>query len=220
MTLVVAHRGMPAVAPDNSLAGFAAAVEAGADAVELDVRRRSDGVLVCHHDSGDAAGAPTLAEAIATVGGRVPLQVDVKETGFEEEVTAQLAAALAPDRYWLTSLEDASIARFRRLDPRIRCALTLGRERPTPYVRTRLSELYPFRRVDACGALELAPEVRLVQLGLGRRARRRGVGLMVWTVDDERRLRWLFERVRPATVITNRLELALWVRAGRSRPER
>lgn len=215
MTLVVAHRGMPGVAPDNSLAGFAAAVDAGADAVELDVRRRSDGLLVCHHDSGDAPGAPALADAVATVGGRIPIQVDVKETGFEEELLAELSAALPPDRYWLTSLEDASLARFRRLAPRVRCALTLGRDHPRPYLRTRLSELRPFQRAARCGVREVAPEVRLVQLGLGRSARRRGLGLMVWTVDDERRLRWLFEHVRPATVITNRVELALWARDSR-----
>lgn len=213
MTLVVAHRGMPVVAPDNSLEGFAAAVAAGADAVELDVRRRPDGVLVCHHDRADAPGAPTLAVAIDVVAGRVPIQVDVKESGWEQELLAQLRESLPPDRYWITSLEDATVAAVRRLAPDVRCALTLGREHPRPYLRTRLSELHPFARAAACGATELAPEVRLVQLGLGRRAARRGVGLMVWTVDDERRLRWLFERVRPATVITNDVELALRIRA-------
>ena len=214
MTLVVAHRGMPRLAPDNSLEGFAAAVEAGADAVELDVRRRSDGVLVCHHDWAEAPGAPTLAAAIDAVSGRVPIQVDVKESGYERELLAQLHASLAPGHYWITSLEDATVAAVRRVAPEVRCALTLGREHPRPYMRTRLSELYPFARAAACGAPELAPEVRLVQLGLGRRAARRGIGLMVWTVDDERRLRWLFQRVRPETVITNDVELALRVRAG------
>ena len=212
-TLVIGHRGMPAAAPDNSLAGFAAAVAAGADAIELDVRARADGVLVCHHDDGDAPHAPTLAEALATVAGRVPLHVDLKHPGFEADLISQLAASLARDRFWITSLDDASVAALRRLDARVRCALTLGREAPRPYLRTRLSELFPFRRAAACDATELAPHVRLVELGLARRARRRGLPLLVWTVDDERRLRWLFGRVRPLAVVTNQVELALWVRA-------
>lgn len=48
--LVVAHRTLPRDAPENSLAGIRAAAEAGADAVEVDVRRTSDGIPVLLHD--------------------------------------------------------------------------------------------------------------------------------------------------------------------------
>lgn len=48
--LVVAHRGNSSVAPENTLAAFEAACRAGADAIELDVRRTSDGVDVVLHD--------------------------------------------------------------------------------------------------------------------------------------------------------------------------
>ena len=47
--LVIAHRGASAVAPENTLAALDAAVEAGADGVEIDVRLTKDGrVVVCH----------------------------------------------------------------------------------------------------------------------------------------------------------------------------
>jgi glycerophosphoryl diester phosphodiesterase len=48
--LVVAHRGNSSVAPQNTMAAFEAACRAGADAVELDVRRTRDGELVVIHD--------------------------------------------------------------------------------------------------------------------------------------------------------------------------
>ena len=48
--LIVAHRGAPALGPENSSAGFTAAIEAGADAIETDVRATRDGQLVCVHD--------------------------------------------------------------------------------------------------------------------------------------------------------------------------
>ena len=50
MTLVVAHRGAPAAAPENTMDAFRRAVEMGADAVELDVHLTADGMLVVMHD--------------------------------------------------------------------------------------------------------------------------------------------------------------------------
>ncbi len=45
-----AHRGASAVAPENTMAAFEAALHMGADAIELDVHRSADGVLVVIHD--------------------------------------------------------------------------------------------------------------------------------------------------------------------------
>lgn len=47
---VWAHRGASAVAPENTLAAFAAAEAAGAHGLELDVQLSSDGVPVVIHD--------------------------------------------------------------------------------------------------------------------------------------------------------------------------
>ena len=46
---IVAHRGIPTEAPENTLASFQRAIELGADAVELDVRLTSDKVPVVFH---------------------------------------------------------------------------------------------------------------------------------------------------------------------------
>lgn len=45
------HRGAPDAAPENTLVGFAAAVSAGVDYIETDVRRTADDVLVLFHDA-------------------------------------------------------------------------------------------------------------------------------------------------------------------------
>jgi glycerophosphoryl diester phosphodiesterase len=50
MTLVVAHRGASAHAPENTLEAFRQAVEMGADAIELDVHLTKDGLLAVIHD--------------------------------------------------------------------------------------------------------------------------------------------------------------------------
>ena len=53
------HRGSPRIQPQNTPASFDAAIAAGAEVVELDVRRTLDGVLVVFHDAtvGGAAGS-------------------------------------------------------------------------------------------------------------------------------------------------------------------
>ena len=47
--LVIAHRGASADRPENTLEAFTEARIQGAEWVELDVRRSSDGVLFVHH---------------------------------------------------------------------------------------------------------------------------------------------------------------------------
>jgi glycerophosphoryl diester phosphodiesterase len=48
--VVIAHRGASAVAPENTLAAVRAAVEAGADWVEIDVQESADGSVFVFHD--------------------------------------------------------------------------------------------------------------------------------------------------------------------------
>ncbi len=49
-TLIIAHRGASAHAPENTLAAFQLAVAQGADAIELDAKLSLDGQIVVIHD--------------------------------------------------------------------------------------------------------------------------------------------------------------------------
>ena len=51
MTIVVAHRGASTQAPENTMEAFRLGVEAGADAIELDVHLTADGQLAVIHDA-------------------------------------------------------------------------------------------------------------------------------------------------------------------------
>lgn len=48
--LLIGHRGTPTTHPENTIEGFQAALDAGLDGVEWDVRRLQDGTLIIHHD--------------------------------------------------------------------------------------------------------------------------------------------------------------------------
>ena len=112
--LVVAHRGASADEPENTLRAFDAAVAAGADAVEFDVRMSADGHAVVVHDSGvdrttDGHGLvrdltleelkrlriragsqqqteiPTLIETLSFLSGRVAIDVEIKNLPGEPD---------------------------------------------------------------------------------------------------------------------------------------
>lgn len=51
MTLVVAHRGASQAAPENTMEAFRLGVDAGADAIEVDVHLTLDGELAVVHDA-------------------------------------------------------------------------------------------------------------------------------------------------------------------------
>ena len=74
--LVIAHRGVHVVVPENTLAAFEAAVALGANGIETDVRISFDGLPVLIHDRVIASGQPvadlTRREIEHTVGHQVP----------------------------------------------------------------------------------------------------------------------------------------------------
>ncbi len=48
---VIAHRGFSAIAPENTLAAFNAAIQQGANSIEFDLQMSADGVPVIFHDA-------------------------------------------------------------------------------------------------------------------------------------------------------------------------
>jgi glycerophosphoryl diester phosphodiesterase len=150
--LRIGHKGADAIAPGNTLESFAAAVEAGVDAIELDVLRpRSDFAraedwhdapagpapstepLVIAHDWGDAARRTpmTLAECLDAFT-RPPLDgvrinLDLKVAGREDEVVAALREHGLIDRAMTSTMEVPSVEYLRDHAPDLRRGWTLPR---------------------------------------------------------------------------------------------
>ena len=90
---IVAHRGATAHAPENTLEAFRAALQLGADAVELDVRLSADGVPVVYHyaylHGGTDGSGPVWQRTLAElrdlrVGGRDGVRIPMLEEVLEE----------------------------------------------------------------------------------------------------------------------------------------
>jgi len=94
---VTAHRGASLAAPENTMAAFRAALEAGTDWIELDVQRTRDGRIAVLHDgdfmrmAGDPRriGAVTAAELAAIdIGSRRDAAFSAERTPLLEDVIA------------------------------------------------------------------------------------------------------------------------------------
>jgi glycerophosphoryl diester phosphodiesterase len=237
LPLVIAHRGASRDAPGNTPAAFEAAIALGADAVELDVRRTADGVLVVHHNASRRGvpvslltyaallrrsrhEPPTLDTVLDLCEGRIALDIEIKETGYEAEVIERASARFPRERLLYTSFEEAVISTIRRLDPTARCGLLLGPGRLRS--RAQRFEALPFDLADRCGAdllvvhQWLAPlrgrSRRLPGTGLLAEARQRKFPMMVWTVNGPQRLRAYLADGRVAGIITDLPGLALETR--------
>ena len=206
--LIIGHRGFAAMHPDNSLAGVRAALGAGADGVEVDVRPCADGSWVCHHDrtrDGRAVrgwtasalrrgGVPTLEEVLGVVPVGRWIYVEVKPLARVE--LARLDGALV-------SLLRQAAARIRLLSSSLAVLEALGRELvfPRSWVIGEAPERVP-------PSLELSPHHLLVEslAGFNR-------PLHPWTVNRPERVRVL-AGLGVASITSNRPDLARRVLHG------
>lgn len=212
--LVSAHR------PED----LEAVLRLGVDHVELDVRQQPDGRFVVAHDEDDPRAAP-YEEILARLAGRAGAHVDLKllsdDGAPEVEVARRTLAVLAADAVVVTT-ESVVGARAVRdwadaqgID--LRVGLSVGRPvHRLPLhgkVRVRIAELLS-PAVRESRANVVVARHTLARLGMAWLARRRGLPLLVWTVDGERSLRYWLRPGRAWMVATNHPELALRLRGS------
>ncbi|MDJ1132585.1 glycerophosphodiester phosphodiesterase [Streptomyces iconiensis] len=199
MPATVAHRGAPSVVRENTLASFRAAVAAGADAVELDVRLTRDRVPVVLHDrtlerlwghetplsaltykglNSLTDGVPTLAEALA-VTHEVRTMIDLPDPAAAAAAVSAVREADASARVYYCGGPD-SLRRVRAAEPGAELALTW--HRAAPVRATLLDDLRPHWLNYRFGLLTPA---------LVERAHADGRLVSAWTADRPRTMRRL-----------------------------
>ena len=160
---------------------------------------------------------------MALMAGRLIGHLDLKETGYEEDVVALATSILGPGNFVVTTLEDASVAAIKRAFPEVRTALSLGRSlratcRAASGRPSGTANCSRCRRIRACGADWVAVNYRIARLGVARACHRSGIGIMVWTVDADPLIDQFLQDQRIDVLITNRPDHAARRRAelGRS----
>lgn len=200
MLLKIGHRGSGAYETENTLESFRHALELGANAIELDVRKTKDGVLVVIHDDNlkkvfglelpvntatreelkKATGEriPTLDEALRFMGKRPEkILVELKETGCEQEALVSIKKEQLMDRVIIVSFHEEALHAVREADPAIETGLIYaGHKNP---IRTALE----------LKAQYLLPLYRFTHRKNIEDAHKRGLRVIVWTINTKEEIK-------------------------------
>ncbi|HEY9647270.1 MAG TPA: glycerophosphodiester phosphodiesterase [Chroococcidiopsis sp.] len=226
--LVIAHRGASAYEPENTMAAFRRAIALGADMIELDVRRSQDGVLVIHHDAdleGQAIATltwneiqaiapqvPTLDAVIALCKGKILLDVELKETGYEPEVTQCLLRQLPIEAFVVTSFNASTVEWIKLHSPAIATGYLIETSTVEPF---STPEDWIAKTLQL-GADFIAPDWQMVDGAFAQAAQLCELPLWVWTVNDEVPMAHLLQLDPIAAIITNYPDRGLRLRQSQA----
>jgi glycerophosphoryl diester phosphodiesterase len=198
----IAHRGIRDRYPENSLPAFVAALDTGADAIELDAHATQDGVVVVHHDaylpassgtllagraiaSVEAAelatfeltpgvSIPTLEEILLAVAPRAKVYIEIKASDIEALVAGVLARVpSAAISCAVHSFDHRIVQRFSRIAPAIPTGILL-----VGY------PVDPAALLAAAAARDLWQSCEFVDRDLVASIHRAGGRVIAWTCND------------------------------------
>ncbi|MDR0292105.1 MAG: hypothetical protein LBI01_05000 [Elusimicrobium sp.] len=189
---IIAHRGAPFFAPENTIKSFLLAQNLGCDIFETDVHMSSDGKLfICHDENlkrtyGAAAeikttsaaalrnyGVPELKELLAVLPPRATLNVEIKTdvvdyAGIEGAVLKEISAR--KENIIISSFNFNTLKNVRALDGKIKIGY-LTRE----FDEDRARQINPFSL--NMNYKRITPEIL-------RRAKKLGLEVWAYTVND------------------------------------
>jgi glycerophosphoryl diester phosphodiesterase len=226
MVTIVAHRGAPLRARENTIESFLAALEIGADMIELDVRKTADNRLVAFHDpwlsrfthlpmikdcTYDEILAhiekrkfvvPTIEEVFSVLSGKIMLDIELKEPGCEAEVLTLAREHFSDDKFIISSFDPGIIDTVKTRAPGIAVGLILADDADPS-------------SLNAASAEVLAPSQKLYgeRRPLFAAMKKRGKKIAVWTVDRRADILSLLVDPIVDAIITNHPDKAIALRS-------
>jgi glycerophosphoryl diester phosphodiesterase len=228
--LIIAHRGASSDARENTIESFERAIALEADMVEFDVRRTKDKVLIAYHDESvqgrpvreltfeaisriardQGFNIPTVEQVLRFTRGKIKLDVELKEEGYEKEMVELIGKYFEKDQFVVTSFNDASLKTIKADYPRVQVGLILGKSKASLW--TRISEFFPRKRCNEAKADFMVPHWKLLRFGFLARAERNKKPVFVWTVNDGEMIRELLRDGRVDAIVTDKPDLAISLR--------
>lgn len=230
---IVAHRGASGlVEHENTIEAFQKAYELGCDSFECDIRKTKDGVIVvCHNDdykdkkiidytyeelcaetSKEGFTMPIYEEMLKFIKGKIFMDVELKEAGYEQEIVDITLKYLTVNEFFVRSFIGEAIKAIKEINPEIKTVYLIGDDVPKYGIFTRIAELFPIHWIRKFKADMVSPHYLLVRFGFQKRMKRKGVPVLVWTVNDEELMDKLLNKVHVDAIITNYPDKALALR--------
>ncbi|MFL2940308.1 MAG: hypothetical protein BEU01_01415 [Marine Group III euryarchaeote CG-Epi4] len=198
---IISHRGKTDLSsPENDLTGIEEAINLGVDMVEFDVRKTFDEVLVCQHDAkinGVSVSNLTygslkssnehlcrLEEVLFLCKGKIGVNLEIKEEGFETEVVDLLVANFSYDNIYVTSFIPSVIRRVKCQDSKIVSGLLLGDAISYQVFYKIIKEAISMEDFYYSKADFIAPFYKIYEMGLMRNFQKKEVPIQLWTVNE------------------------------------
>ncbi len=120
--IIIGHRGAKGLSEENTVGSIKRALDENVDMIEVDVRLHSDNLVLSHEPTLHIGDYCTLADALDSVNGRVPLILEVKE----ERVVNKLKKALENynGEYTISSKLFGVLDKLRKTMPDAQLAVT------------------------------------------------------------------------------------------------
>ncbi|MER7049706.1 MULTISPECIES: glycerophosphodiester phosphodiesterase [Streptomyces] len=199
--LIIGHRGVMGVEPENTLRSFVRAERCGMDAIELDLHLSKDGALVVMHDAevdrttggtgpiaektlaelreldaGEGERVPLFEEVLDAV--RAPLQAEIKDVAAARALGEVMLRRDLVDRVTVSSFHDDAVAEISALVPGVRTVLIASRW------GTDIVD-----RAKEVSADTLALNIRRLTLETVERAHTERIEVIGWVVNTQEQLR-------------------------------
>jgi len=196
MFLKVGHRGAKTYEIENTLKSYKKAIELGANAIELDVRKSNDGKLIVIHDdnlkrvfgkdisvnettlielrqlTGDKI--PTLEEALQFIDKKVErILVELKEVGYENKVLEIIKKENLNERVIIVSFHEPALLNVREVDGKIETGLIYAKHKNPIDAALKLKAQY------------LVPLYKLTHTKNIEDAHKNNLKVIVWTINTK-----------------------------------
>jgi glycerophosphoryl diester phosphodiesterase len=196
MFLRVGHRGARAYELENTVESFKKAIDLGANAIELDLRRSKDGIIiVCHDDNlkrlfgkeilvhkatldelkqSTENRIATLEEVLRFIDRKVDkILVELKETGYEKKILDMIRKEKLENNVIIVSFLAECLTQVRSLNKDIETGL----------IYTKLRN--PVEAAQKLGAQYLVPLYRFIHKKDVEKAHKYNLKVIVWTINTK-----------------------------------
>jgi len=214
--LNIAHRGASAYAHENTFDSIQKAIELGADMVEFDLRRTADDVIVLWHDEHvrdrkgkwvPVSNIPVsylnilskkngfelvrFDDVLREFGSRIALNIEIKTSGFEEEVVYQLKKHTPLFPPMVSSFHPKVIRKIKKLDCSLKTGLVVGNSRLLKFGYFSRAILRQFALKSRADSVHLNLNIALDSII--NELTDLGFDIYIWTVNDKRNMRNLID---------------------------
>ena len=231
-TKIISHRGRTSrKSADNTLASVNDAIELKVEMVEVDIRQTKDSQIVCFHDP-DIQGElirdldyseiiekdsqiPTLEQVLWSAKGKIGIEIELKELGYELEVVSIVQDYFNYDKFVLKSFHPQAFERVKDIDQKIFAGLLVGSAFSLEQLFFTLKEAFTCTNFKQTNADFISPYYKIFEAGWFSRFTRNNIPVQVWTVNDVESIRTLINQ-QVHSIITDIPEVAIGIRESLS----